>query len=132
MYEVLMAIDADEGRATAQADTVVELPNAPADVRATLLHVFEENPEGGSVHQVSAVRRAADRLEEAGVEFAYHESSGDPATTILEVARERDVDLVCVSGRKRSPTGKVLFGSVTQSVILSADRPVLCVNSDDR
>jgi nucleotide-binding universal stress UspA family protein len=33
--------------------------------------------------------------------------------------------MICVAGRKRTPTGKVLFGSVTQAVILDTERPVL-------
>jgi nucleotide-binding universal stress UspA family protein len=124
MYEVLLAIDTDEDRAVAQAEAVAGLPGRD-EIRAVLFHDFVENPSGASVIQVGAVRRAAERLEGAGIEVAYEESSGDPAKTIIETARNRDVDCICVAGRKRTPAGKALFGSVTQAVVLNADRPVL-------
>lgn len=46
------------------------------------------------------------------------------ADKILEAADEYDCDHVFVVGRKRSPTGKVLFGDVAQQVILGFDGPV--------
>ncbi len=124
MYEVLLAIDTDEDRALAQAAAVADLPGHD-EIRAVLFHDFTDNPSGASVTQIGAVRRAAAVLEDAGIEVAYEESSGDPAETIVEAARDRGVDSICVAGRKRTPTGKVLFGSVTQAVILNAERPVL-------
>lgn len=131
MYEVLLGLDDNDERAVAQARTVANLPHADEAVRATLLHVFTENPGGASVTQVSSVRRAREHLEEAGVEVAFAEESGDPADRILQVARERDVDMIAVAGRRRSPTGKAVFGSVTQSVVLEADRPVVVCHRDD-
>jgi nucleotide-binding universal stress UspA family protein len=71
------------------------------------------------------VRHATDFLEERGVDVEVAESSGDPADQLLEVAEEEDANLIVVAGRKRSPTGKALFGSVTQTVILNANRPVM-------
>ena len=128
MSELLLAIDDSTERAVAQARAVADLP---VD-HATLLHVFVgENPNGASVHQVASVRRARERLEEAGIEVELAESSGDPAEAIVETARERDVDLVVVAGRRRSPTGKAVLGSVSQSVLLTADRPVLFCADDE-
>ncbi|WP_435346580.1 universal stress protein [Haloarchaeobius sp. HRN-SO-5] len=125
MYEVLLAVDSDEERAHSQAEAVADLPEAPSAVRVTIFHVFSDNPEGASVSQVATVREVKDVLEEAGIETDMAESSGDAATEIIDQATEMDADCICVSGRKRSPAGKALFGSVAQGVILDAERPVL-------
>jgi nucleotide-binding universal stress UspA family protein len=91
----------------------------------TVLHDFTNNPSGASVTQVASVRRARDRLEEGGIEVDLAESSGDPAEAIIETADELDADMIVLAARKRTPTGKVIFGSVTQAVILGTERPVL-------
>lgn len=56
---------------------------------------------------------------------------GDVAEEILAYADEKDARYVVLGGRKRSPVGKVVFGSVTQSVLLGADRPVVLVMRDE-
>ena len=131
MYHVLIPIDQNEQRATAQAKAVAGLPAAATEVQVTLLHIFQDNPSGASVNQVGAVRRAEEVLEEAGVAFSLDEESGSPAEEIVARAEELDVDCICVAGRKRSPTGKALFGSVSQNVILDTKRPVLFAHLDD-
>jgi nucleotide-binding universal stress UspA family protein len=131
MYEVLVPIDQDESRAIAQAKAVAALPSAGTDVTAHLIHIFSDNPTGASVTQVAAVRRAREVLEDAGVEYVLDEESGSPAEEIVERADELDVDAICVAGRKRSPTGKALFGSVSQNVILETDRTVLFAHVED-
>lgn len=55
---------------------------------------------------------------------------GDPAKEIIEHANDVDASYVVVGGRSRSPVGKALFGSVTQSVLLDADCPVLAVMNE--
>ncbi len=131
MYRVLVGIDTDERRAKSQAHAVANLPNAPEAVTALLMHVFGDNPEGASVGQVGAVRRAQEILEAEGIETELLEGSVEPSTALIETADERNVDLICVSRRKRSPTGKVIFGSTTQSVLLGTDRPVMSVGIGD-
>ncbi|MCO8244819.1 MULTISPECIES: universal stress protein [unclassified Haladaptatus] len=42
-------------------------------------------------------------------------------STVLEVAEKHGCDHAFVAGQKRSPTGKALFGDVTQRVILNFD-----------
>ena len=125
MYHVVFGVDESEERAESAARAVANLPGEAGDMRVTLFHVFTDNPSGASATQVASVRAAEDVLEAAGVDVEIGESSGDPAESILELADEEDADLVVVGGRKRSPAGKALFGSVTQSVILNSDRPVM-------
>lgn len=52
---------------------------------------------------------------------------GDPATEVIEEADRVDARFIVVGGRKRSPVGKAVFGSVSQSVILDSERPVVTI-----
>jgi nucleotide-binding universal stress UspA family protein len=131
MYEVLLPIDENGDRAVAQARAVTDLPGDNSDVRVTVFHAFTDNPSGASVTQLQSARRARDVLDDAGIEFRMDEGSGDPSQAILETAEEMDADLLCLGGRKRSPAGKVLFGSVIQSVLLDTNRSVLVAHADD-
>jgi len=49
---------------------------------------------------------------------------GAHATEIIDTATEHDCDHVFIVGRKRSPTGKALFGDMAQAVILNFAGPV--------
>ncbi|WP_115864628.1 universal stress protein [Halorussus litoreus] len=128
MYRILAAIGTDEERALEQARAIADLPKGE-EIEVKLFHDFTDNPSGASVHQVAAVRRAAEHLEDAGIEVGYAESSGDATEAIIETAEELDADLLCLAPRGRSPTGKALFGSVTQQVLLESDRPVLVIGA---
>lgn len=115
------------------------MPGAPDDLAVTLLNVFEEfnyPDEAGQVRSEDlydaadfpdSVRLARDVLEAQGIDVTLRREHGDPAEQILAVARDVDAAVVAMAGRQRSPAGKAIFGSVTQSVILDSDRPVLVV-----
>lgn len=64
-----------------------------------------------------SVEAAKARLEDAGFSVTARREHGSPTETILSVADELDVDQLVLAGRKKSPVGKVLFGSVTQGVL---------------
>jgi nucleotide-binding universal stress UspA family protein len=131
MVRLLLALDDDLSQARAQITAVESMVETADGAEAYLLHVFDNNPEGASVKQVEAVRETKDRLEAAGVTVELLESSGDPAGEILRYAEEYDVDQICVGGRKRTPAGKALFGSVTQDVVLGTHCPVLVCGSEE-
>lgn len=50
---------------------------------------------------------------------------GSPGEEILAAADAVDSRYLVIGGRKRTPAGKALFGSVTQRVILDSERPVV-------
>lgn len=49
---------------------------------------------------------------------------GEKADSILTAADEYDCDHIFITGRQRSPTGKAIFGDVTQKVILNFEGDV--------
>lgn len=124
MYTILVAIHPGHHGVENQIRAITALPH-PEEIKAVLFHAFSDNPQGLSVSQVGAVRHAQEALERAGLTVELEESSGPAAMEILRLAKRLDVSLICIGGRKRTPVGKALFGSVAQGVILSADRPVM-------
>lgn len=127
MFEVLVPLDRDEARTRAQVDAVASLPNENGEVSAVLMHVFDDADEAEStgVRQLANGRVAYDALTEANVTTDTVTVQGEPAEQIRQVADERDVDMIVLGGRKRSTIGSLLFGSVSKSVSLETDRPVL-------
>lgn len=139
MYNVLMPIHKDETRTQRQVSAVGDLPVRAGSVTVTLLYVFEELEadlggtislkEYGEVPEV--VTHARGRLEGRGLTVEALVAEGRPDDVIVSLATEQNMDHIVVGGRSRSPTGKALFGSVIQSVILNSEVPVTVVPESD-
>ena len=143
MNTVLLAIGSeDESRLEELAETAASVVDP--DGRVVLLHVFDReaydtietqlniDPDSevtpDDVSQRSwIVSDVAERLERAGVDYEIRGALGETAETILGESERLDADLVVVGGRTRSATGKALFGSTAQRVLLEADCPVTFV-----
>lgn len=142
MYTVLLAIGSEIDQSVRSAEAVTELPEADTEVDVTALNVFEEfearGGDGGSISSddlyedtdiPESLERAVEYLEERGVSTTAQRAHGDPATEIIEAAKEIDANAIVMGGRRRSPVGKALFGSVVQAVLLDARRPVFVIMS---
>lgn len=78
--------------------------------------------------RAKSVARVA--VEDFDIEYDALGSVGDPADRILQVADEQGCDHIFLVGRRRSPTGKAIFGDVAQSVLLTFDGPVTVLMDD--
>lgn len=88
--------------------------------------------EKADVIEIDRVREVATEMavEAAkGVldEFEVSGHVGDAAAELINVAEDEDAEYIVVGIRNRSPVGKAVFGSVSQDVLLSSDRPVVAV-----
>ncbi|MEF8885254.1 MAG: universal stress protein [Haloarculaceae archaeon] len=132
MYRVLLPIDRDEERATAQADAIGRLSDVAGSVEVTLLHVFDNSEEAAEseLTDLEAGEQIEEVLSESGVTIETERRTGDPAEEILGMAEEVAADMIVLGGRKRSPLGTLLFGSVSQAVLLDASRPVTITGAE--
>ena len=85
--------------------------------------------ENKPIDMESVKKAAASIAEEAAApvdgSFETVGLVGDPADRIVDYADTHDARYITVVGRKRSPAGKAIFGSVGQSVVLGAECPVV-------
>lgn len=133
MYRVLMPVDTNEQRSLAQARYAAGLPDATNSVEVTVLYVYDDDDslDPGSdessrePEDLESVASVVEFFESEGVAYQTAKDRADPVGAILDQADLHDADEIVLGGRKRSPAGKVLFGSVTMSVLRNTDVPVV-------
>lgn len=144
---VLVAVgDDDDARVSSIAETTIDIAG-PAGATVALVHVFsddqyrslskkldfdptdEVNPDTVA-RRHSMLRQLGDTLDDAGIGSTRHGAVGEKGEEIVELAETLGADLIIVGGRKRSPTGKAVFGSTAQEIMLNAPCPVTFVRAD--
>ena len=77
----------------------------------------------------ATLRDAAEQIKEAGVDVQTHAREGDPADAILDVAEEREADLIVVGNKGMSGAKRFLLGSVPNKVSHHAPCSVLIIRT---
>ena len=80
--------------------------------------------------RLEAIDTVAAELETADVSYEIRGAIGVEGETIIQETDAADGDLLFLSGRKRSPTGKAVFGSTAHRIMMNASCPVLFVRED--
>lgn len=143
---VLAVGPGDAERIDELAETTIDIVGS-SGASVVLGHVFTEDEYANTVESLgfdaggevtpnrvaarhATIRDLADRLDAAGIEYSVGGAVGNHGDSIIGLAEEADADLVVVGGRQRSPTGKAVFGSTAQKVMLSAPCPVTFVRAN--
>ena len=97
-----------------------------------VLHVVESLDLDIAAANRSGVSDEVERvLREAGLDVSWelHLATGEDnvADALLKLVDDVDAEVLVIGARRRSPVGKFLLGSVTQTLILQAEVPVLVV-----
>jgi nucleotide-binding universal stress UspA family protein len=75
----------------------------------------------------AALKSARERLDRAGVAYAWHVAIGSPAEVIVEHARKLHCHQICIGSRGLGAVAGLLLGSVASKVVHLAPCPVLLV-----
>ena len=67
------------------------------------------------------------KLRQEGVSVEWEVRQGTAAEEILECAKNNDIDLIAISTHGRSGLGRLVFGSVFDSVMRGAGIPVMVI-----
>jgi nucleotide-binding universal stress UspA family protein len=111
-----------------------------ATLRQTSMSVIHV-PEGVDIDMIEEQRTSlrdeiAEVLQEVNltdVDWTLNVNTGvDVAETVLDFIADADAEVLVVGARRRSPVGKMIMGSVTQTIILRAPVPVLVVKAPPR
>ena len=97
------------------------------DAEVTVLHVFELDPhEAYGVKQAETREKLDALISEhlAGCNLVVHLTPGDPARTIVEVARAGSADLIMMSTAGHGVLLRSMVGSITAKVLHDAPCPV--------
>ena len=119
-----------------QVGAVLDVVSAYSPVPASRLREEEQSVPADVAHLVgpredvnATLAEAVNEIEGLGVETKEFAREGDPADAILDVAEERDADLIVVGNKGMTGAKRFLLGSVPNKVSHHAPCSVLIVRT---
>ena len=108
---------------------IAHVYNPPLAIQTGLHAVMAEDTARATelAHEKLAVITNTIKQEYPSLSCSYEIIVGNPVSEILELARQRNVDLIVMGTQGASRVVNVIFGSNTASIIEKSECPVLCI-----
>lgn len=123
-YERLRDADRGDSSGTVEVDAVSYSVSVPGDGDV------EYTVDAAAADAADVAREVAEATLGADADFEAVGRVGDVVSSVVNVTEERDARYLVIGGRRRSPVGKAVFGSSTQSVLLNSPASVVTVMHD--
>ncbi len=91
---------------------------------ANNMYVDREQEEIDALKQLKEIKPT-----QAGIEFSHVVQIGMPAETIIEYARDNQIDLIVMATHGRTGLSRAIMGSIAESVVRKAECPVLAIKA---
>lgn len=141
MIKLMIPVDGSDCSTRTVQYVVGMLPQYKDPVELHVLNVQHPIVSGNVRHFISheeldryyrenadkAMQPAIAALQKAGVHFTAHTALGEPAETIVQLAKEKGCNQIVMSPRGLGNVSGMLMGSVTTKVVHLAKMPVLLV-----
>jgi nucleotide-binding universal stress UspA family protein len=124
---IVVAYDDPQSRTLARAADLAQSLNA-ALIVTNVVSADRQSSEGVTEYGHARLEQAQAYLAERGLEAELVPASGEPANAIVELAKERNADLIVVGMRKKDFFERLVEGSVAQDVMRRATCDVLAVH----
>ncbi|MFC7167082.1 universal stress protein [Halospeciosus flavus] len=113
--KVLLGIGGTDDSLDALEKTIARAKEAGDDLTVAVL----ENPESDRTpEEVEAAVEAA--FDAADFEATVRHLSGDPGSSLVELAEREEFEQIALGGGERSPMGKIRLGPVSEFVLLNS------------
>ncbi|WP_232687023.1 universal stress protein [Halobacterium zhouii] len=113
--KVLLGIGGTEDSISALEKTVSRAVEAGDELTVAVV----ENPESDRDPE-DVVAAAREELENAGLPVDVRRLSGDPGSSIVELAESEGFEQIVLGGGERSPMGKIRLGHIAEFVIVNS------------
>ncbi|WP_440990623.1 universal stress protein [Haloarchaeobius baliensis] len=120
--KVLLGIDGSDESMKTLRKTIDRTREAGDDL--TVVVVPKEEAKRSQDEMAAAAREL---VVDAGLDVEVRVVSGDPGSTLVDIAERESFDQLAIGGGTESPMGKIRLGPITEFVLLNANVTVRLV-----
>jgi len=93
------------------------------------LEIYWKNMQAAEKEASDYLQKQSAALSKKDIKTESVVLRGDPVNSIVNTAREKNVDLIAMTSHGRSGLERVFYGSVTSGVLHKVDRPLLLIRA---